>query len=167
MFKSKVNAIIYGISMAHKSSGLTDPSSSNLVKNVKNGILRKECKTTRSKAPITDVELSKLVSAYGKDDDFMNKRFVTISLLSFSGFLRFNEVANLRRSDLRIESDHVQVFITMSKTDQYAQGQPVIISATGTESCPVKRLINYLKLAGIVDGSNEFIFRNIFGAIKK
>ena len=111
--------------------------------------------------------MSKLVSAYGKDDDLMNKRFVTMSLLSFSAFLRFNEVAKLRRSDLRIESDHVQVFITKSKTDQYGKGKPVIISATGKESCPVKMLIDYLQLAGIVDGSNEFIFRNIFWCKKK
>jgi len=77
----------------------------------------------------------------------------TMSLLSFSGFLRFNEAAKLRRSELRIESDHLQVFITKSKTDQYG--------ATGKESCPVKMLIDYLKLAGIVDSSNEFIFRNM------
>jgi len=87
--------------MAHNSSGFPYPCSSNLVKNVKDGILRKECKTTWSKAPLTNVEFSKLVSAYGKDDDLMNKRSVIMSLL------RFNEVAKLRRSDLRIESDHV------------------------------------------------------------
>ena len=38
-----LHCIIYGISMAHKSSGFPDPCSSNLVKNVKDGILRKEC----------------------------------------------------------------------------------------------------------------------------
>jgi len=59
---------------------------------------------------------------YGTDDDLFNKRFVTMSFLSFSGFLRFNEVAILRRSDLRVETDHVQVFIVMSKTDQYGKG---------------------------------------------
>jgi len=93
-----------------------------------------------------------------------------MSLLSFSGFLRFNEVAKLRQSDLRFESDHVQVFIKKSKTDQYGKVTPVIISATWKESCPVKMLLDYLKLASIVDTSNFeriYIQKYFSGARKK
>ena len=48
-----------------------------------------------------------------------------------------------------------------------SKGKPVIISATGKESCPVKMLLDYLKLTSTVDTSNEFIFRNILWCKKE
>lgn len=40
-------------------------------------------------------------------------------LVNYAGFLRFSELANLRRSDITISDSHVSLFIAKSKTDHY------------------------------------------------
>ena len=47
-----------------------------------------------------------------------NLRSVVICLLAFAAFLRFDELAWLVRSDIKIENDMLKLFIQSSKTDQ-------------------------------------------------
>ena len=51
-----------------------------------------------------------------------NIRLVVICLLAFAAFLRFDELAKLVRSDVKIENDILKLFIHSSKTDQYRDG---------------------------------------------
>jgi hypothetical protein len=46
-------------------------------------------------------------------------------LLSFAGFLRFDEVSSLLCSDVKIECEYLFLFIRKSKTDQYRNGNEV------------------------------------------
>ena len=39
-------------------------------------------------------------------------------VLSFSGFMRASEVLELRRNDIKSESDHLSINIAKSKNDQ-------------------------------------------------
>jgi len=48
-----------------------------------------------------------------------NTRSVVICLLAFAAFLRFNELAKLVRSDVKIENDMLKLLIQSSETDQY------------------------------------------------
>jgi len=61
------------------------------------------------------------------------------------GFLRFNEVANIRQCDLQIGVDHLTIKIPDSKTDQLRKGDDIVITRTGMETCPVAMLEDYLK----------------------
>jgi hypothetical protein len=45
-------------------------------------------------------------------------RDLTMILLSFAGFLRFDEVSYLLCSDVKIECEYLFLFIRKSKTDQ-------------------------------------------------
>ena len=51
-------------------------------------------------------------------------------LVSFSGFLRFNELVSIKRSDLVFKDDCVKVNIRKSKTDQLRKGDLTFICKT-------------------------------------
>jgi hypothetical protein len=42
-------------------------------------------------------------------------------LLSFSGFLRYDEVSSLRFNDVKVHDNHLVSHLEKSKTDQYRQ----------------------------------------------
>ena len=48
-----------------------------------------------------------------------------------------------------------------SKTDVYREGKDVIISCTGTMTCPVNMLKRYLALAHIPSNNTDYIFRGL------
>ena len=80
-------------------------------------------------------------------------------LLCYAGFLRFAELANLRRHHVFIYDNHVKLFLESSKTDVYREGRDVLISKTNTPTCPVNMLLRYFYLAEIPADSTDYIFR--------
>lgn len=160
--ESKLNAILFSISYAHKQSGFEDPSCSDLIKQVKEGILRSVGKKQTPKAPLSRNDIENIVTFFGNDECLFNKRFVAMAVLSFYGFLRFSEVVRLKRSDITFKEDCIEINIQSSKTDQYSKGDTVCISESGTKSCPVQILRNYLICAEIPERSDEFLFRNVY-----
>lgn len=53
-----------------------------------------------------------IIKTYGQDSkDLPNLRFVAMSVLRFFGFLKFSEIANLRRSDIQFWDNHIELFI--------------------------------------------------------
>ena len=56
-----------------------------------------------------------------------NIRSVVICLLVFSAFLRFDELAKLVQSDVKIENDMLKLFIQPSKTIQYRDGAWIVV----------------------------------------
>lgn len=82
-------------------------------------------------------------------------------VIGFYGFLRFSELSNLRRSDVKIFDDHIDIFIEKSKTDKYRQGSSILIAANGGNTCPRVCLMNYLSAAKIKNNSCQFLFSPI------
>ena len=78
-----------------------------------------------------------------------------------AGFLRFSELAGLRRPDLQFFSSYLKFHLEKSSTDIYREGRYVFISRTDLATCPVGVLERYLKLANISENSNDYIFRSI------
>ena len=57
-------------------------------------------------------------------------RTAAICVTAFAGFLRFNELANLRCCDVKFCKDkYVELFIAKSKTDIYRNGNVVMLAA--------------------------------------
>ena len=56
---------------------------------------------------------------------------------------------------------HMEVHITSSKTDQYRQGDSVVVARTGSATCPVALLERYYGLAAITRESRLKLFRGI------
>ena len=96
-----------------------------------------------------------------KKKNLFNLRFAAMCVLGFYGFLRFSEIVNLRRSDLKFVDNYIELFIEKSKTDKYRQGAKVFISVEGKNSGIKICLFNYFSLAGIAEESCDFIFRHI------
>jgi hypothetical protein len=97
-------------------------------------------KSIEKKEPITTEILEKILNKYGQDESEHNLssvRIFTFVLLGFAGFLRFNELANLRVKDISFHDLYISVTIEKSKTDVYRRGNNVLIASTGNKTCPV------------------------------
>ena len=80
-------------------------------------------------------------------------------LLGYAGFLRFDELVNIRRSDIFMQEMQIKLYISKGKTDQLKSGSWVVIAKTNKETCPVKYLQMYLSVFNIHENSDEFIFQ--------
>ena len=68
-------------------------------------------------------ELTKLVDKFGREDaSLLNVCTLTVVLVGYAGFLRFDELSNLKESDVQILEEHMELFIESNKTDQYRDG---------------------------------------------
>ena len=67
------------------------------------------------------------------DGSLVDARFMAMALLAFAGFLRFDELANLKLKDLALHDTHFELFIESSKTDQYHEGAIVPTVKSGTD----------------------------------
>ena len=106
------------------------------------------------------IEVSQLEQLVASKADSMaslyNIRSVVICLLAFAAFLRFDELARLVRSDIKIENDMLKLFIQSSKTDQYRDGACVIVASSRKATCPVAMMNRYLDRAGLSSDSPLF-----------
>ena len=152
----------YAISWAHKTSGYDDPTNHQLVKMVRESAVRNLGKGDNKKLPVQSSDIRSIVEKFGNDKcNLMDVRTATLCILCFSGFLRFDEVANLRYSDLEFEEAYFRLFIEKSKTDICREGAWVYIAKTYTASCPYTVLKRYISKANIQKGSEKFLFRSI------
>jgi len=96
---------------------------------VKEGALRAVGHFVNKKETITPEILRQIVLVYGNVDAHLKDlRIACMCLLCFSCFLRFSELANLKRNNIISYSDHVKLVLEQSKTDVYREGKDVIIS---------------------------------------
>ena len=71
-------------------------------------------KKKKKEEPITPEILAKLVDKVAQESTESDElRIVTICLMGCAGFLRFNELAGLKESDLQVYSDHTEIFIKL------------------------------------------------------
>lgn len=158
---SKINAIVYSVSWFHSVAGLSDPCSSKLVQFTKEGLLRTVGRPVVKREHFSIDDMHKIFQSFKPFDNLENLRFIVMCFVSYSGFLRFDELIKLRRSDIVFDDRQMCIFIPSSKGDQYQRGARVVIARTGRETCPVNLVEQYLQLTGIRSDSNEFLFRKL------
>ena len=125
--------------------GCKKPTDSPLVKLIIEGSIRLNAKVTQRKKPITvDMirELKHHMLINSNPLNLMDHRLLTYMLVSFSGFLRYDEARHIRGSDIQFHSSHLSLFIERSKTDIYRTGMTVLIARTNTDLCPVKSVLD-------------------------
>ena len=89
------------------------------------------------KAPITSIHLKKIVKKFGSDvKNLYNLRICAMCLVGYAGFLRYNEMANLKMCNLNIFDTYISLNIESNKTD--------IISKTNSSTCPVSWFLRYI-----------------------
>lgn len=160
---SIVDEAFYAISWSHKLAAFYDPCNSFLCKSVIEGARRSFRHNIKNKKePITPQILQKIVQKYGNTNSTLHERRVAcMCLVSYSGFLRFTELVNLKRSDIIFHQEYMSLFIEKSKTDQHRKGSTVLISRTFSFTCPVHMLETYINQANISKDSQEYIFRSV------
>ena len=159
--KSAVEEICHALAWVHSTAGLASPSSHPFVKATLEGLQRSLAKPVVKKEPITLEMLEAMVSDAKNSGSLSDLRLVTACLLSFAGFLRFDELINLRPCDFTFNQDMLKIQIVRSKTDQLRQGNEVLLARTNNCTCPVAMLERYMQRTGMSLDDQRSLFRPI------
>ncbi|XP_030846300.1 uncharacterized protein LOC115926073 [Strongylocentrotus purpuratus] len=157
---SVIEGAVYAIKWAHSLRGFRDPKDNCFVKNLLESAKRQCKKKVNKKDPVTSDQVKELCKKHVHTEDAILLRDLTLLILCFTGFLRYDEARSLKCNDVSIYDDYISLNIAKSKTDQYRQGNSVVISAGVTEACPVKMVKKYINVARISNlDSNHFFFK--------
>ena len=155
-----ISMAFYSISWVHRMAGLKDPTEHPLPKMVRDSAVRLLGKGQNKKLPLMASELGLLVDKFdGNNISLIDLRTITMCLLAYAGFFRFDEISKIRRSDIVFYPTYVKLFVEQSKTDICREGKWVFIGKTGLPTCPVTMLQRYLIKAQIADNSVKYVFR--------
>ena len=155
-----ISMAFYSISWVHKMAGVADPTEHPLPKMVRESAVRLLGKGQNKKLPLMATDLGMIVDKFdGVNISLLDLRTVTMCLLAYAGFFRFDEISKIRRSDIVFYPTYVKLFVEQSKTDICREGKWVFIGRTGLPTCPVSMLKRYLIKAQITDCSNKYVFR--------
>ena len=152
-----VNSLAWARSMA----GIPSPATFPFIQATLEGLKRAPAKPVCKKASFTVEMLQAVVRDAKETNSLSSLRLAAICLISFAGFLRFDELANIRPCDLEISEDHLTIQIPRSKTDQLRQGNEVVVARTSCETCPVAMLETYIQRGGIQMDSSQKLHRPI------
>ena len=164
--KSAVEEACNAIAWVHSTAGLPTPTTSPFVKTTLEGMQRLLAKPTVKKAPITPAMLEDMVEDAKKSRSLADLRLTTACLLAYAGFLRFNELVNIRPCDITIHKEKMVLYIPRSKTDQLRKGDELVIARTHNKTCPVAMLESYLSETGTLLSDQRWLFRPICKANK-
>ena len=113
------------------------------------GLQRSLAKPVVKKEPITVETLEAIVQDAEKSGTLTDLHLATACLLGFSGFLRFSELINLRPCDFNIAEEMMTIKIRHSKTDQWRQGDEILIARTANKTCLVAMLERYMRVTNM------------------
>jgi integrase len=159
---------VNALSWVHRMATVEDITDHPIVVQVLAGAKRLLAHKTTKKEPITTEHLTLLLQRFGsRDASLADVRALTVCLLGFAAFLRFDELSNLKLCDIAIYGEHMELFIESSKTDQLRQGARVVVARTNNELCPVAMLERYISMANVTcDSTDSFLFRGIVNTKK-
>ncbi|XP_065889002.1 integrase/recombinase xerD homolog [Dysidea avara] len=156
--RAAVEEASYAIAWIHQMAGLPSPSSNPLVLTTLSGLRRSLAQPVVRKEPITPDMLEAMVRACGANPTLADVRFLAVCLLGFAAFLRYEELSNLKCSDVLFFADHMEIKIRSSKTDQLRQGDRVYVACSSKVTCPVTMLKRYMDMGGL-SSSSGILFR--------
>ena len=159
--KSAVEEACHALAWVHSTAGLASPSSHPFVKATLEGLQRSLAKPVVKKEPITLEMLEAMVDDANKSGSLSDLRLVTACLLGFAGFLRFDEMINLRPCDFTFSREMLKIQIVRSKTDQLRQGNEVLVARTNNSTCPVAMLERYMQCTSMYLDDQRPLFRPI------
>uniref|UniRef100_A0A1X7TEY2 Tyr recombinase domain-containing protein n=1 Tax=Amphimedon queenslandica TaxID=400682 RepID=A0A1X7TEY2_AMPQE len=160
--KAAVEEATNAVSWICQTAGLDPIAQDPFIKMTLAGLQRNLAKPKTKKEPVTPEMLREMIESLGLRPSLSEVRTVAIAVTAFHGFFRFDEVVRIRCCDVKFGVDHMAIKVLSSKTDQYRQGDEVVIArADSPHTCPVARLEQYYSMAGINHFSTERLFRAI------
>lgn len=159
--RSAVEEAVNGINWINQLADLPPITTSPFIRAAVAGFQRQLAKPKVKKEPVTVQMLSALVESLGTSPTLSDIRLAASTLLSFSAFLRYDELAKLRCCDVSFSEQYMTIRILSSKTDQLRQGDSVMVARTGSPTCPVAMLQRYMSMAELSTSSTLRLFRGI------
>ena len=103
---------VSALSWVNHLATVEDTTAHPLVQQVLAGAKRKLAHKTVKKEPITPGILARLVDKFGLPGATLpNVRTLTMCLVGYAGFFRFDELAKLKESDVKFYSEHMEIFV--------------------------------------------------------
>ena len=119
-------------------------------------------RVTNRKRPILPHRLHLIAKKFASPGAALSDiRDVCFCLISFAGFLRFDETSNLKWCNINFEDTYFAIFIPRSKTDQFGNGIAKVIARTNKDTCPYNMLLRYADLGKLNTHSDEYVFGNL------
>lgn len=143
---------LIAIHRAHTDVGLVLPAMNSLVKQTMQGIRRTVGTRQRQVAPLVKDDLLEMMVHVERQRPMKAACDKALLLVGFSGAFRRSELVALRYDDMTCFESGVKLLIRRSKTDQESVGRAVFVPYARGSRCPVKALMNWLSVAGIVSG---------------
>ena len=159
--KAAIEEAVNALACAHSLSGLLSPTASPFVQIVLDGLKRAHAKPVKKKEPFTVEMLKAIADDAIQTDSLADTCLAAACLLAFAGFLRYDEISNIRPCEIQFKADHISIKIPRSNGDQLRQGDQVVIARTNSTSCPIAMLDRYMVKAKIPADSSLFLFRPI------
>ena len=158
---SVIDSAFYGIKWAHSMAGIPSPTDNPIVEAVRAASKRiLGTAIVNCKEPISSSVIHDIISRSNLENP-VELRSVTLYVLSFAGFFRFDDVSRIRRNDVIFNEGFMVIKVLKSKNDQRRRGNEVVISELPCPACPVKLLKKYLAKFEIPPDSRGLIFRPI------
>ena len=134
---SIIDEVHYGLKWVHDLAGQPDPCNSPFVVPLLESAKRLLSVPVKKKEPVTPEVIQRLFAYYGSTSASLSDlRVLTLCVLGYVGFFRFNELVQLRRCDFQFEDAFMRIFVQRSKTDVYRDGAWVVIAKTFKRTCP-------------------------------
>lgn len=144
------------LAKVHRSRGMTNPTSTELVKSALRGLKRIKGTTQRQAKPLIKEDLFETLAVTG--DRLKDVRDRTLILIGFAGGFRRSELVGLICSDVERVRQGIVITLRRSKTDQNGAGRKIGIPYARGRWCPVAALEQWLNISGITEGA---LFRPI------
>ena len=157
-----ISAAFYAIKWVHNINSYVDPTDNGFVKGLLESAKRLRSQPVKRKDVVDSEVLIQLCDQYIINANLMDVRDLSMILLGYSGFLRFDEISNLHVNDISFEENYMVLNIRKSKTDKFRAGNKVYISKGSTSACAYSMVRRYIDCAGIDIKSNGFLFKPIF-----
>ena len=138
------------LAKAHRASGHSDPTRSELVKSVLRGIRRRYGTAPDQAKPLLREDLFVMLDAMDAGVKAMRDR--ALLLIGFAGGFRRSELVALDLSDVDVVRQGIIIAIRRSKTDQMANGRKIGVPFARGRHCPVAALDAWLACASISSG---------------
>jgi integrase len=143
---------LIAIHRAHTDVGLVSPVMDSLVKRTMQGIRRTVGTKQRQVAALVKDDLLQMMVHVERQRPMKAARDKALLLVGFSGAFRRSELVALRYEDITCFESGIELLIRRSKTDQEGAGRTVFIPYARGSRCPVKALMDWISMAGIVSG---------------
>ena len=119
-------------------------------------------KPVSKKDIITSEHVKSLFVMYSDSNDPIVVRDLAMIITCFCGFFRYDDMSNIHCNDVVFEDNFVKFYLRKSKTDQYRQGDEVLLARLDSVACPIKALKKYIEMFSIDLSSSNFFFRALF-----